>query len=841
MATALSNLLALLALDPSAYLEGLADSQAAADTFGTKLSNVGGAVVMGGLTAAATATVAIGTAAFDAAEKVDEAYDKIAVATGATGLELEALQDDFKAVYSSVPTDAESAATAIGILNSRLDISGPALQEIAKPMLEVTRLMGGDLTANAENFTRVMGDWVIPVSDASGSLDALYLAAQNAGVPLDQLMERIVQYGAPMRNYGFTFEEAATLMAQWEAQGVNVEIMMSGLRTAAGGFIKDGVNLKTGLWETIDAIQNASSATEGMGIAYDVFGAKAAADMYDTIMAGKFDIDAMVESMQNAEGAILDTAAATADWPEIWERFKNSITVSLAPIGEEIRSAFSGALDQLSEVFSRPDVQAGITQFATAVAESIGWIAEHIPTAIEALTQFVGFLQENQGVVIGVFAALGVAVVAWGVVTAAAAWAAVAPFLPVIGVLLLVAGAAYLLYQAWVNNWGGIQEKTQEVWAVIQQVIDTLSPKVQEIVGKMTELFEGFDWGPISEALSALLPVLGGILVSVLALAVGIVDGLLTGMSYFLTFAGMIAEGLSNIFSGVINIFSGFFGFLYDLFTGNFDKLGEDLLRIGQGVLQVFDGLIEAIVGIFGAQFAWLIGFVVGFVDGIISTFQSLYDALVGHSIIPDMVDAMLGLVVNALTAILSAVGGWVSDMIETFTEVVSSIQNVDWESIAETVVDWLAQIPDMLADISWQDIGTNIMQGISNGILGMIGTVIETAMYAGQAILDALQGFFGIQSPSALMKTLIGENLGLGVLEGWESVMTPMVLQPAVADATVNLQARSLGAGAAIGAGAVPGADRDSMLMSEMRSLIRGLPNEIARAVRTAVAKGNA
>lgn len=840
MATALSNLLALLALDNSAYLEGLSGSQAAADDFGTKLSNVGGAVVLGGLTAAATAVVGIGGAAFDAAETMDAAYDKIAVSTGAVGSELEILKEDFQVVFTSVPTDANTAADAISILASRLDISGENLQNLATPMLEVTRILGGDLTANAENFTRVMGDWSIPVDDAAGSLDTLFIAAQSTGVPLDQLMERVVQYGAPMRNFGFSIEEAAALMAEWEAQGVNVEIMMSGLRTASGGFIKDGVDLKTGLWDTIDAIQNAENSTEGLAIAYDVFGAKAAADMYDTIVAGKFDIDSMVESMQNAENAILDTAAATADWPELWEKFKNSITVNLAPIGDEIRSAFSGALDELTEVFNRPDVQAGIVQFATVAAEAIGWIAEHVPDVINALTEFVGFLQSNQGIITGVFAALGVAVVAWGVVTAAAAWAAVVPFLPVIGVLLLVAGAAYLLYQAWVNNWGGIQQKTQEVWAVIQGVIDTLAPKVQEIVEKMTALFEGFDWGPITDALTNLLPVLGGILVSVLALGVGIIDGLLTGMSYFLTFASMIADGLVNIFSGVMNVFSGFFGLLYDLFTGNFDKLGEDLATLGTGIAQIFTGLVQVIVGSVSANFAWLIGFIGGFVEGFIGTFQYLYDVLVGNSIVPDMMSLMLDFIINALSAILGALGDFVADMISNFTEVVSSITDLDWESIASTVVEMFSQIPDMLGDIQWESIGSNIMLGIQDGILSMIDAVISTAMYAGEAILAALQGFFGINSPSELMKSVIGENLGLGVIEGWEAVIQPTVLQPALAGAADGIQPRSVGAGTVAGAGAGAGGG-DAMLAAEIRQLLRNLPNEIAMAVRTAISKGNA
>jgi hypothetical protein len=661
MATALSNLLALLALDNSAYLEGLTGSQAASDSFATKLSNVGGAVVLGGLTAAATAVVGIGAAAFDAAETIDGAMDKIAVSTGATGPALDGLRQDFDSVFSSVPTDAESAATAISILNSRLDVSGETLQNLAKPMLEVTRILGGDLTSNTESFTRVIGDWNIPVDQAAGSLDKLFVAAQSAGVPLDTLMERIVQYGAPMRNFGFGFEETAALMAQWEAQGVNVEIVMAGLRTAQGKFISQGVDMKTGLWDTVDAIQNASSATEGLSIATKIFGAKAAGDMYDTIMAGKFDIDALTASMQNADGAIMDAAKSTMDWTEMWTMFKNSFTTAIAPVGDKLREGVGKALEEVIAIFQRPEVQEALTKITEAVVIFVDSVVSRIPDLINGMMRFFNFLQNNQGIVIGIFAALGVAVVAWGVVTAAAAWAAVAPFLPVIAVLVAVAAAAYLLYQAWQTNFGGIQEKTQEI-------MSTLMPIIQEIGAKMKELFQSFDWGPFKEALTNLLPVLGAVLASVLAAVLGLVQGLLTGMSFFLTFANMIATGLSNIVSGVINIFSGLFGFLYDLFTGNFGKLGEDLKNLGLGIVQVFMGTIQLLVGSVMGPLAFLTGFIGGFVTGVIDFFQMLYDVLVGNSIVPDMMNAMISVFALGLNTILSDITNGVANIVGVFT-----------------------------------------------------------------------------------------------------------------------------------------------------------------------------
>lgn len=518
MATSLSNLLALLALDESAYLKGLDSSQKAADSFGANLASVGGAVVVGALTAVATGVVAVGSAAFDAAETVDEAFDSIAVATGAQGDELLQLQEDWKAVFTTVPADANDVATAISVLNSRLDVTGPILQEIAAPLLEVTRILGGDLKTNAENFTRVIGDWNIPVEDAAGSLDALFVASQQTGADLGALMQQIVQYGAPMRNFGFSFEEAGALLASFTAQGVNTEIVMSGLRIAQGKFIAQGKDMKTGLWDTIDAIQNAATQTDALAIATEIFGAKAAGDMVDTIRAGKFELAGLTDAMLNADNAIMDTAASTNDWAETWKTFTNGMTVQLAPLGESIRSAFGEALTAVTEIFARPDVQNAMTAFADFAVVAIGRIVEYIPIVIDGFFQFVDFLKNNEGVMIAVLTALGAAALVWAGASIAAAWGTITAMLPVLAVIALIGLAAYVLYEAWTQNWGGIQEITATaveniktfiqgvvdfftaVWnnPLLQQVVQTALANIQVLFAAFKAAFSG-DWYTFGE------------------------------------------------------------------------------------------------------------------------------------------------------------------------------------------------------------------------------------------------------------------------------------------------------------------------------------------------------
>jgi phage-related minor tail protein len=503
MATALSNLLALLALDNSAYLDGLTSTKASTDSFADKLSNVGGAVVVGALSVAATAITAVGIAAWESAVVMDDAIDTIAIATGAMGPELDALEEDFKAVFASVPTDAKSAADVIGILNSRLDATGPALQNLAEPLLEVSRLLGGDAKSNAELFTRVMGDWSLPTEDSSASLDALFVAAQQTGAPLDTLMQQIVQYGAPMRNFGFSFEEAGALLASFTAQGVNTEIVMSGLRTAQGKFIAQGVDMKTGLWQTVDAIQNAATQTDALAIATETFGSKAAGDMVDTILSGKFSLDQLVESMMNADGAIMQTADSTKGLGEHWQLFKNKATTALAGIGEGPLQVIGKIMESLAADLDKPEVLAFFQNIGQAVTDFAVKIYMSIPGVIQWFKDAFNFLSENKGIVIGVLAALGAAALAWGITTAIAAWTALVPLLPIIAVILLIAGAAYLLYEAWTNNWGGIQEKVATFWAWLQPILQNLWDWLSINVPLALQTLKGW-WDTVVTALTEL-------------------------------------------------------------------------------------------------------------------------------------------------------------------------------------------------------------------------------------------------------------------------------------------------------------------------------------------------
>jgi len=333
------------------------------------LGKTGATVALGGLALVSTAVVGIGTVAFAAGMEIDEAFDTIAISTGKTGDALEGLQGDFEAVFTSIPTEAGPAAETISELNRRLGITGPTLQDVSKNVLEMSRLLGGDAQNNAALFTRVMGDWGVSNEDAAGTLDMVFRASQLTGAGVEGLMQKVVQFGSPLRLMGFTLEDSIALFAKWEKEGVNAELAIGSLRIAAGKFAREGVDLQEGLQATISEIQNMDDASAALALGMEVFGARAGPDMTAAIREGRFAIDELAAALENSEGAILAAADATADFPEKLQVLKNTATTALAPMGIAFMDIVTTLVERLA-----PALQAAVPIIEMVAGVAVGLV-----------------------------------------------------------------------------------------------------------------------------------------------------------------------------------------------------------------------------------------------------------------------------------------------------------------------------------------------------------------------------------------------------------------------------------------------------------------------------------
>lgn len=196
---------------------------------------------------------------------------------------------------------------------------------------------------------------------------------------------------------------------------------------------------------------------------------KALADTGDTAGATEFILNEL------SKKGIIGLAEAMGDTT------KGELTIMQTAIGNLQEALGTGLLDALGSVFTRITEFANnpaTLQFFTDLGKQIGDFAtqviDSIPDIMTMLDDLAKWFDDNKALIIGVLAAIGVALFAFAFTVAATAISAISAMAPVIIVMGIIGTAVALLYTAWTENWGGIQEATAEVWAVIKPIFDSL-------------------------------------------------------------------------------------------------------------------------------------------------------------------------------------------------------------------------------------------------------------------------------------------------------------------------------------------------------------------------------
>ena len=115
--------------------------------------------------------------------------------------------------------------------------------------------------------------------------------------------------------------------------------------------------------------------------------------------------------------------------------------------------------------------------------------------------------------------------------------------------------------------------------------------------------------------------------------------------------------------------------------------------------------------------------------------------------------------------------------------------------AIPEIATTLVTKMPEIITSIvggledgfsKVKEVGTNLIKGLWNGIKDMASWIKDKITGFGKNVLNNLKSFFGISSPSKVMRDVIGKNLALGVGVGFDDEMSNVArgMQTALNDA---------------------------------------------------------
>lgn len=375
----------------------------------------------GFVTAAGAAGVAVGAALLKVGTTFDEMEDTIITGTGASGKALDGLMASARNIGKVTPSAFADIGTAVADLNTRMGLTGQPLEELSEQFLNLSRITKTDLQGNIADITRVFGDWSIKSEDANAALDKLFFTSQATGIGVDELAQKVVQFGAPLRQMGFSFEDSIAMMGKWEKEGVNLETVMSGMRQGLGRMAKAGEDPVKAFQRITKEIKNAGTTGDANAIALEAFGQRAGPDMAAAIREGRFEIGDLVKDLDGSRGVINDASDRTMSFAESWQIFTNKLMLFVEPIAARFFAMLSSGMKWVEQ-----NAIPIITSFASTLGDIFGPVVRFVSDLVsdhtgelKALAVVVGVAAAGFLTYKGVVLAVSLATKTWRAVTMA--------------------------------------------------------------------------------------------------------------------------------------------------------------------------------------------------------------------------------------------------------------------------------------------------------------------------------------------------------------------------------------------------------------------------------------
>ena len=312
---------------------------------------------------------------------------------------------------------------------------------------------------------------------------------------------------------------------------------------------------------------------------------------------------------------------------------------------------------------------------------------------------------------------------------------------------------------------------------LISAIVDVAPQLVQTLVTLAPTFIEG-----IIQLVTAIASNINAIITPILTalpnIIIAIVNGLITALPELIKGAIQLVLG---VVAAIPTIISALITALPEVITGIVTGLMDCLPELVAGVVQLVAMLALQMPQITITLVATMPDIIKSLIDGIkaawpamITAFKTLFKQIIptimawGNDLVTNgkaainklitTVQTVLATIVpkfkTAFTNVINTVVKWGSDMLAKGREAASKLVNAVAEKIRE--------LPGQLIDI-----GKNIVEGLWEGISGSVDWLIEKIKGFCSNALGAIKSFFGIKSPSRVMRDQVGKMIAAGVALG--------------------------------------------------------------------------
>lgn len=765
------------------------------------------------LDTAADATEDLGDAAEQAAQDSGDASEKIG--------ELSDAADD-------LGDAAEDAGDGTKDLGESARDSGDGFSVLDGA---VATFIGNGLTA----LVSAIGDAISTFAELSEStqeyrenMSKLYTATSAAGMDADYITQAYSQL------YGVLGDETATTttISNFEKLGVSMQDMDSLLDSATGIWAVYGDSIPLdGLAESVNETAKVGQITGTMADAINW--ASASNDTWTNALSGNAvalsAFQSGVSQGMSAEDAFNEALAACGDEQERQQLIISTLNGLYADSAETYRENNASIIDAREATVNYQDAVAGVgaamEPLQTTMTNFKANLISGVSPALQELSDaFMDVITGADG------AEEGIASAVTGLVDTVSSIASdLLPQLLEMGTQIL-GGIMQGLAQSTPTLMATVSDMILQLIQAIIAFLPQFAEAAVTIAGSIVTQLTAFMPQLLQAATTLLMaivdavPMIVNTLVPMLPqLITAIVTALLGAVPQLLQAATTLLMAIVNALPTIITALTAALPQILTAITNCLQTSVPVLLQAAitllMAIVDALPTIIDALVAAIPVIITTLVDFFTNNIDTILGAAIQLLMALVDAipeilvalgNALPQIISAILNAVVDAVPKLLKKsrelfgkimealgelLGKLPGKMLEVRDSIVNGIRN-SLGSIGSAAADIVSAIWDHIKELPGMvlDVGRDLVEGLWNGISDMVGWIGDKISGFGDSVLGGLKDFFGIASPSKVMRDEVGKFLPAGIAIGIEdSTLSAVKSVRSMADKLRNTAVESL------------------------------------------------
>lgn len=762
--------------------------------------------------------------AADATENLGDAAEQAAQDSGDASEEIGELSD----AADDLGDAAEDAGDDTKDLGESARDSGDGFSVLDGA---VATFIGNGLTA----LVSAIGDAISTFAELSEStqeyrenMSKLYTATSAAGMDADYITQAYSQL------YGVLGDETATTttISNFEKLGVSMQDMDSLLDSATGIWAVYGDSIPLdGLAESVNETAKVGQITGTMADAINW--ASASNDTWTNALSGNAAalsaFQSGVSQGMSAEDTFNEALAACGDEQERQQLIISTLNGLYADSAETYRENNASIIDAREATVNYQDAVAGVgaamEPLQTTMTNFKANLISGVSPALQELSDaFMDAITGADG------AEEGIASAVTGLVDTVSSMASdLLPQLLEMGTQIL-GGIMQGLAQSTPTLMATVSDMILQLIQAITAFLPQFAEAAVTIAGSIVTQLTAFVPQLLQAAttllmvivdavpmiVNTLVPMLPQLITAIVTALLGAVPQLLQAATTLLM---AIVNALPTLITALTAALPQILTAITDCLQASVPVLLQAAITLLMAIVDALPTIIDALVAAIPVIITTLVDFFTNNIDTILGAAIQLLMALVDAipeilvalgNALPQIISAILNAVVDAVPKLLKKsrelfgkimealgelLGKLPGKMLEVRDSIVNGIRN-SLGSIGSAAADIVSAIWDHIKELPGMmlDVGRDLVEGLWNGISDMVGWIGDKISGFGDSVLGGLKDFFGIASPSKVMRDEVGKFLPAGIAIGIEdSTLSAVKSVRSMADKLRNTAVESL------------------------------------------------